>query len=315
MTQSFEVPSDPSDQPPDYNQKLADLFTDNDRPELPRPTHDLAVEGFNEDYENYKDRPYHNGEHPIDVLTRQLLWMEYLADKAGIRLELEDYEVAVLGAPYHDNKLNAENGVSAEKLSAQVIADRLRRPEYEGRYKERFIKRVTNSIESTEVEYKGDDVLLTHVLQAEPDIAAVSLVLADIAAVVTEDGDKIIVDASKLAAEKLYTLKDGQIPLEEVMAIFDKQPKFTLQRFLELPAILDRHLGPEKAAKVLASMQEHIQEQRKRLLAQAALIADHHDYILKQVEPVVNNPDMSPIQKSFAFAKVLLNLVHSEKPL
>ncbi|MDB5176490.1 MAG: hypothetical protein JWN75_158 [Candidatus Saccharibacteria bacterium] len=313
MTEAHTNPFEHGNNPPDFEQRLADLFAENNRPHLPQDTFALALEGYTQDSQNHQKRPYHDGEHPFDVTGRTIWWMEYIADKANIELTLEDYEVATIAPSWHDNKLKEENGVSPEKQSAKVIADKLRDPKYGDRYKKSFIKRVSNAIESTEVKYTEDKVLLTHVLEADPDIVAVSLVLADIGAVLTEDEDKIVIDASKVAAEKVLTLKDKEVAIDEVMAIFDKQPTFTKQRFDEFPSMIIHHLGIDRAGAVLAATAMPMKKQRDQMMTQAALIANLHSPIKERVEPIINNPDLSAVQMGVELAKVVLSIIHSQK--
>ena len=316
MAQAHEFAYDSAPGQPDYRQQLADLLA-HEFPwaRLSQKTQEFILAGFGEMGQKYDQRPYHDSQHPFEVLRRGLQWLEEFARYKNVELTQEDYEALAIASAYHDIILISDD---PEKSPERMSAERTQALMYFLEYDPSQTERVFNAILATEVEYSGQQVLQTMAVKTEPDIVTAALLMADIGNVTYKDDMVILQDMSNVAAEELYKidegitdLKDDETRIEKVMGIFDKQGIFRDQRFSDLPKILERHLG--EAAAVLF-MNNHFDQ----LTVQRALIDDLVDrintsriHLVDEFLPIVTSKETTSKQKAdalFKAAKTILSI-------
>lgn len=316
MAQAYEFAYDSSPDQPDYRQQLVDLLTHEfPQAQLSQQTQEFVLAGLGEMGQKYDRRPYHDSQHPFEVLRRGLQWLEEFARYKNIELTQDDYEALAIASAYHDNILTSDD---PEKSPERMSAERIQGLMYFLEYDASQTDRVFNAIFATEVEYSGQQVLQTMAVKTEPDIVTAALLMADIGNVIYKDDAVVLQDMSNVAAEELYKIDEGitslkadETHIEKVMGIFDKQGVFRDQRFSDLPKILERHLGEAAAMLFMNNHFDQLTVQRAVIDDLVERINTRRNHLVEEFLPIVTSKDTTSKQKAsalFEAARTILSI-------
>ncbi|HTB49179.1 MAG TPA: hypothetical protein VK712_03795 [Verrucomicrobiae bacterium] len=246
MPGEFDPSHEVADEMPDYGARLDALAVELELPEhaLSERGRSVAVTLLEEHWREHGDKsketykPYHGGEHPLDIIGRSWRLIKILAEILPNRFDSLMYELGAIAGAGHDviNKPGAPVGQN-ERRSAKRTGTLMR----EAGYGEPEIERVEDAIITTTVTRNAEGVIIqTNMRVGSRDALKPIVAEADINGIIMEGVPTMVRDVFNLFLE----FSGGS--LEEVFHnptgaadFFRTQAQFLEDRL----AVIDQDLG------------------------------------------------------------------------